>query len=160
VRPWRIAISAATGEMTEMERTLTIVKPDSVANNVAGEVFTHFERAGFRTVAAKMVWLTKRAAEAFYYVHKGKPFYDSLCDFMSSGPCVVAVLEGQDAIARVREAMGATDPVKAEKGTIRSELGTSIQENAVHGSDSAASAEFEIGFFFSRLEIMQTERKG
>ncbi|RLC47348.1 MAG: nucleoside-diphosphate kinase [Candidatus Coatesbacteria bacterium] len=143
-----------------MERTLTIVKPDSVANNVAGEVLSYFERAGLRVVAAKMVWLTKRDAEAFYYVHKGKPFYDSLCDFMSGGPCVVAVLEGANAIARVREIMGATDPAKAAAGTIRNKLGTSIQENAVHGSDSAASAEFEIGFFFSRLEIMQTERKG
>ena len=143
-----------------MERTLTIVKPDSVAGNVAGEVFTYFERAELRIAAAKMVWLTKRDAEAFYYVHKGKPFYDSLCDFMSSGPCIAAVLEGQDAIVKVREIMGATDPARASAGTIRSKLGRSVQHNAVHGSDSAASAEFEIGFFFSGLEIMQTERKG
>jgi len=145
--------------MTNLERTLTIVKPDSVASNVAGEVLAFLERAGLKIVAAKMLWLTKAQAEAFYYVHTERPFYASLCDFMSSGPCMVAIVEGRDAISRVRSIMGATDPAKAAAGTIRDKLGTSIQQNAVHGSDSPASAEFEIGFFFSRLEIMQTERK-
>jgi len=145
--------------MTNLERTLTIVKPDSVASNVAGEVLGFLEHAGLKIVAAKMLWLTKAQAEAFYYVHKERPFYASLCDFMSSGPCMAAIVEGQDAISRVRSIMGATDPAKAAAGTIRDKLGTSIQQNVVHGSDSPASAEFEIGFFFSRLEIMQTERK-
>ena len=145
--------------MTNLERTLTIVKPDSVASNVAGEVLAFLERAGLKIVAAKMLWLTRAQAEAFYYVHTERPFYASLCDFMSSGPCMVAIVEGRDAISRVRSIMGATDPAKAAAGTIRDKLGTSIQQNAVHGSDSPASAEFEIGFFFSRLEIMQTERK-
>ena len=142
-----------------MERTLVIVKPDSVGQNVASEVMGFFERAGLKIVAAKMMWLTKRQAEAFYYVHTERPFYASLCDFMSSGPCVVAVVEGEDAISRVRSIMGATDPAEAAEGTIRKRLGSSIQANAVHGSDSPASAEFEIGFFFSRLEIMQTQRR-
>jgi len=142
-----------------MERTLVIVKPDSVAQNVAGEVMAFFERASLKIIAAKMLWLTKRQAEAFYYVHKERPFYASLCDFMSSGPCIAAVLEGADAISRVRSIMGATDPGKAVEGTVRERLGTSIQQNAVHGSDSPSSAEFEIGFFFSRLEIMQTHRE-
>ena len=142
-----------------MERTLTIAKPDSVAKNATSEVLVFFERAGLRVVAAKMVWLTKGQAEAFYYVHRERPFYGSLCDLMSSGPCVVAILEGEDAISRVRSIMGATDPGDAAEGTIRRKLASSIQENAVHGSDSLASAEFEIGFFFSKLEIMQTERK-
>ena len=145
--------------MSELERTLTIAKPDSVAKNATSEVLVFFERAGLRVVAAKMVWLTKGQGEAFYYVHRERPFYGSLCDFMSSGPCVVAILEGEDAISRVRSIMGATDPGDAAEGTIRRKLASSIQENAVHGSDSLASAEFEIGFFFSKLEIMQTERK-
>ena len=142
-----------------MERTLTIVKPDSVASNVAGEVLGFFERAGLRLVAVKMMWLSKDQAEAFYCVHRDRPFYGSLCDFMSSGPCVVAILEGKDAISRARAIMGATDPSDAAEGTIRRKLASSIQENAVHGSDSLSSAEFEISFFFSQLEIMQTERK-
>ena len=142
-----------------MERTLAIVKPDSVASNVAGEVLGFLEHAGLKIVAAKMLWLTRAQAEAFYYVHRERPFYASLCDFMSSGPCMAAIAEGEDAISRVRSIMGATDPAEAAAGTIRDKLGTSIQQNAVHGSDSPASAEFEIGFFFSRLEIMQTERK-
>ena len=145
--------------MSEMERTLTIVKPDSVASNVASEVLGFFERADLRIVAMKMVWLTTGQAQAFYYVHKERPFYGSLCDFMSSGRCVVAILEGKDAVSRVRSIMGATDPSDAKEGTIRRKLASSIQENAVHGSDSVVSAEFELGFFFSQLEIMQTERK-
>ncbi len=142
-----------------MERTLTIVKPDSVASNVASEVLGFFERAGLRLAAVKMLWLSKEQAEAFYCVHKDRPFYGSLCDFMSSGPCVVAILEGDDAISRAREIMGATNPSDAKEGTIRKRLASSIQENAVHGSDSPSSAESEISFFFSKLEIMQTERK-
>ncbi|MBN1592098.1 MAG: nucleoside-diphosphate kinase [Candidatus Coatesbacteria bacterium] len=142
-----------------MERTLTIVKPDSVRGNVANEVLGFFERAGLRIVALKMVWLSKEQAEGFYVVHKERPFYSSLCEFMSSGPSIVAVLEGDDAIARVRTIMGATNPADALAGTIRRKLASSIQENAVHGSDSPASAEYEIGFFFSKSEIIQTERK-
>jgi len=142
-----------------MERTLVIMKPDSVAQNVASEVMAFFERAGLKIVVAKMLWLTKAQAEAFYYVHTERPFYASLCDFMSSGPCIAAVLEGTNAISRVRSIMGATDPAEAAEGTIRKKLGTSIQQNTVHGSDSRDSAEFEIGFFFSRLEIMQTQRR-
>jgi len=135
------------------------MKPDSVAQNVASEVMAFFERAGLKIVVAKMLWLTKAQAEAFYYVHTERPFYASLCDFMSSGPCIAAVLEGTNAISRVRSIMGATDPAEAAEGTIRKKLGTSIQQNTVHGSDSRDSAEFEIGFFFSRLEIMQTQRR-
>ncbi len=149
--------------MTEIERTLVIVKPDSVASNVAGEVLAFFERAGLKIAAMKMLRLTKAQAEAFYYVHRERSFYGGLCDFMSSGPCVVAILEGQDAISRVRSIMGTTDPAEAAERTIRERFGTSIQQNAVHGSDSKASAEFEVGFFFSKSELMeiglQTERK-
>lgn len=142
-----------------MERTLTIVKPDAVKRGVTAEVLSFFERDGLVLLAAKMVWLTKRQAQAFYYVHKEREFYSSLCEFMSSGPCLAAVLEGEGAISRVRAAMGATDPKKAAEGTIRRRFGSSIQENAVHGSDSPESAEFELGFFFSGLEIIQNERK-
>jgi len=140
------------------ERTLVIAKPDAVRRGLAGNVLGHFERDGLRIVGLKMVWLQRKQAEAFYHVHTEKDFFDSLCDFMSSGPCIVAVIEGDNAIDRARKIMGATDPDKAEEGTIRRLFGTSIQENAVHGSDSAASAGFEIPFFFSEYEIMQTAR--
>ncbi|MCD6327687.1 nucleoside-diphosphate kinase [bacterium] len=142
-----------------MQRTLTIIKPDAVGKNLAGGVLDCFERAGLRIVAAKMLWLQREQAEAFYYVHKEREFFGSLCEFMSSGPCIVAVLEGEDAIKKARAIMGATDPKNAEEGTIRKQFASSVQENAVHGSDAPATAEFEIGFFFSKFEIMQTKRK-
>ncbi len=136
-----------------VERTLVIVKPDAIAKGVAGEIISRFEKAGLRILAAKMVFLTKEQAAEFYIVHKDRPFYSSLCTFMTSGSCLPMVLEGEDAIARVRELMGATDPAKAEPGTIRREFASSIEANAVHGSDSPASAAFEIPFFFSAPEI-------
>ncbi|RME64213.1 MAG: nucleoside-diphosphate kinase [Nitrospirae bacterium] len=137
-----------------MERTLSIVKPDAVKKNLIGEVIGRFEKAGLRVVALKMVKLTKDQAKGFYIVHKDKPFYDSLTDFMSEGPVVVMVLEGEGAIEKVRKIMGATDPQKAEPGTIRAEFGTNVERNVVHGSDSPESAEFEIKYFFNALELV------
>jgi nucleoside-diphosphate kinase len=136
-----------------IERTLVIVKPDAVAKGAAGRIVSRFEEAGLRILAAKMVHLTKEQAAGFYIVHKDRPFYSSLCTFMTSGPCLPMVLEGDDAIARVRELMGATDPEKAAPGTIRREFASSIESNAVHGSDSPESAAFEIPYFFNALEI-------
>ncbi|MCI0453809.1 MAG: nucleoside-diphosphate kinase [Candidatus Dadabacteria bacterium] len=136
-----------------MERTLSIVKPDGVGKNVIGEVIGRFEKKGLRIVALKMVKLTKGKAEGFYAVHNGKPFFKSLTEFMSSGPCVPMVIEGKDAISRVREIMGATDPAKADKGTIRRDFASDIERNIVHGSDSPESASFEIQYFFNSLEI-------
>ncbi len=137
----------------QVERTLSIVKPDGVESNLIGEVIGRFEREGLRVVALKMVRLTKEQAEGFYHVHRARPFYGSLTEFMSSGPCVAMVLEGEDAIAKVREVMGATDPAEAAPGTIRREFASNVERNVVHGSDSPESAEFEIGFFFSSLEL-------
>lgn len=137
-----------------MERTLSIVKPDAVKKNLIGEVISRFEKAGLRVVALKMVKLTKDQAKGFYIVHKDKPFYDSLTDFMSEGPVVVMVLEGEGAIEKVRKIMGATNPAQAEPGTIRAEFGTNVERNVVHGSDSPESAEFEIKYFFNALEIV------
>lgn len=131
-----------------MERTLSIIKPDAFKRNLVGEIIGRFERAGLAIKALKMVRLTKKEAEGFYDVHKGRPFYGPLTDFMSSGPCVPMILEGEGAISRVRKIMGATDPKKAEKGTIRSDFGQSIERNAVHGSDAPETAKFEINFFF------------
>ena len=136
------------------ERTLSIIKPDGVARGLAGEVIGRLENAGFRIIAMKMVQLSKAEAEIFYAVHKGRPFYDGLVDFMSSGPSVVLVLEGEDIIARYREMMGATDPATAEEGTIRKAFATDGRHNVVHGSDSVETAQFEIGYFFSALELM------
>ncbi len=138
-----------------MERTLSIVKPDGVKKGVIGEVIRRYESAGLKIRALKMLWMTKEEAKGFYIVHKDKPFYDSLTDFMSEGPIVVMVVEGQDAINKVREIMGATNPKEAAKGTIRADFATDIERNTVHGSDSPQSAEFEIGYFFSELEIMK-----
>jgi nucleoside-diphosphate kinase len=137
-----------------IERTLTIVKPDAVARGVAGQIIGRFERAGLRILAARLVHMSHEQAAGFYIVHKARPFYDSLCKFMTQGPCLPMVLEGEDAIARVRELMGATDPAKAAPGTIRKDFATSIEANAVHGSDSVASAAFEIPYFFSALDIL------
>jgi nucleoside-diphosphate kinase len=136
-----------------MERTLVMVKPDAVTRNQVGEVLRRFEAAGLTIQALKMVRLDRREAEGFYQVHRGRPFFESLTQFMSSGPIVAMVLEGEDAIARVRKLMGATDPAKAEAGTIRKDLATNIEQNAVHGSDSPGSAAYEIPYFFSALEL-------
>ncbi|MBU6441137.1 MAG: nucleoside-diphosphate kinase [Betaproteobacteria bacterium] len=131
-----------------MERTLSIIKPDAVAKNCIGKIIDRFESAGLKVVAARMMHLSRAEAEGFYAVHKERPFFKDLVDFMVSGPVLVQVLEGPDAIARNRELMGATDPKKAAAGTIRADFADSIDANAVHGSDSAENAAIEIAFFF------------
>ncbi len=136
-----------------MERTLSIIKPDGVAKGLIGEVIKRLEAAGLKIVAMKMIHLSKKEAEGFYAVHRDKGFYDSLTNFMSSGPCVVMILEGSQAIARNRELMGATNPKEAAAGTIRREYASSIERNIVHGSDGPETAAFETGYFFSDLEI-------
>ena len=136
-----------------VERTLTIIKPDAVASGAAGQIISRFEQAGLRVLAAKLVRLTPAQSGGFYIVHKERPFYASLCAFMTQGPCLPMVLEGENAIARLRELMGATDPAKAAPGTIRKDFASSIEANAVHGSDSPESAAIEIPYFFSALEI-------
>ena len=137
-----------------VERTLSIIKPDAVAKNVIGEIYTRFERAGLRIVAAKMAWLARPDAEGFYAVHRGRPFFKDLVEFMTSGPVMIQVLEGENAIAKNRDLMGATDPKKAAPGTIRHDLGTSIGTNCTHGSDAPETAAFEIGYFFAGLELI------
>jgi nucleoside-diphosphate kinase len=137
-----------------LERTLTIIKPDAVAKGVAGQIISRFENAGLRILAAKLVHLTEAQAAGFYIVHKDRPFYGSLCAFMTQGPCMPMVLEGDSAIARLRDLMGATDPAKATPDTIRKDFASSIEANAVHGSDSPESAAFEIPYFFSALELV------
>ncbi|MCC7081554.1 MAG: nucleoside-diphosphate kinase [Burkholderiales bacterium] len=136
-----------------VERTLSIIKPDAVANNVIGEIYSRFEKNGLTIVAARMHHLSHAEAEAFYAVHRQRPFFKDLVDFMVSGPILVQVLEGENAIARNRDLMGATDPKKAQKGTIRADFAESIDANAVHGSDSAETAAAEVAFFFSQMEI-------
>ena len=136
-----------------IERTLSIVKPDGVMRNLVGEVVRRFESAGLKVVALKLTRLERGEAEGFYHVHRQRPFFPSLVEFMSSGPIVPMVLEGEGAIARVRTIMGATDPAKADPGTIRKDFASSIEKNIVHGSDAPATAAFEIGYFFSALEI-------
>ena len=135
------------------QRTLSIIKPDGVARNLIGEVVGRLEAADIKIVAMKMLHLTKKQAEGFYAVHQGKPFFESLTDFMSSGPAVVMILEGENVIARYRELMGATDYKDAAEGTIRKEFATDIEKNVVHGSDAPESAAFEIGYFFNALEL-------
>ena len=135
------------------QRTLAIIKPDAVAKNVTGKIIARIEEAGFTIVAAKMIHMTDAQARGFYIVHKDRPFYASLCKFMTSGPCLPMVLEGESAIARLRDIMGATDPAKAGPGTIRKDFAASIEANAVHGSDSPESAASEIPYFFGALEI-------
>ena len=130
------------------ERTLSIIKPDAVAKNVIGEIYSRFEKGGLRIVAARMMHLTREQAEGFYAVHKERPFFADLVEFMISGPVMVQVLEGENAIARNREIMGATNPKEAAPGTIRADYASSIDENAVHGSDAAETAQNEIAFFF------------
>jgi len=136
-----------------VERTLSIIKPDGVAKNVIGEVIKRFETDGIKIAAMKMIQLTKTQAQGFYAVHKERPFFDSLTDFMTSGPIVVMVLEGEDVIARNRKLMGATNFEEAEEGTIRKDYATNIEKNVVHGSDAPETAAFEIGYFFNALEI-------
>jgi nucleoside-diphosphate kinase len=136
-----------------MQQTLSIIKPDGVAKKLIGEVVSVFESAGFRVAAMKMKWLSRSEAEGFYYVHKERPFFPELIEFMTSGPLVLMVLEGKEAIKRNRELMGATDPAEAAAGTIRARWADSKQNNIVHGSDSEESAKFEIGHFFSGIEI-------
>ncbi|NPA17480.1 nucleoside-diphosphate kinase [Persephonella sp.] len=138
-----------------VERTLMLIKPDAVKKGVEGKIIAHVQEKGFKLVALKKLKLTKEQAGQFYYVHRERPFYDELCEFMSSGPIVAMVWEGENAIERIREIMGATNPEEAAEGTLRKLYGTNIGENAVHGSDSKESAEFEIPFFFSRLEIVE-----
>ncbi|RMD83432.1 MAG: nucleoside-diphosphate kinase [Candidatus Dadabacteria bacterium] len=135
------------------ERTLSIVKPDAVAKNAVGAILSACEAAGLRIVASKMVHLTKAQAEGFYAVHRDKPFFEDLTRFMSEGPIVVSVLEGENAIERYRQLLGNTDPAKAEEGTIRRRFGTDIERNAAHGSDGPETAAFEIDYFFNQLEI-------
>jgi nucleoside-diphosphate kinase len=141
-----------------VERTLSIVKPDGVARNLIGDVYRRFEQAGLRIVAARMLHLSQADAEAFYGVHRERPFYKDLVKFMTSGPVIVQVLEGDGAIARNRDVMGATDPKKAAPGTIRADLAKSIDENVVHGSDAADTAAREITFFFRETEICPRTR--
>ena len=136
-----------------VERTLSIIKPDAVAKNVIGEIYTRFERAGLKIVAARMMWLSTADAEGFYAVHKDRPFFGDLVKFMTSGPVVIQALEGENAIAKNRELMGATDPKKAAPGTIRADFAESIDANAVHGSDGADTARTEIAYFFAALNI-------
>jgi nucleoside-diphosphate kinase len=136
-----------------LERTLSIVKPDGVTRNLIGEVYRRLERAGLRVIAARMLRLSREQAEQFYEVHRERPFYGSLVRYMTSGPVMVQVLEGENAVAANRDIMGATDPKKAAAGTIRADLAESIEANVVHGSDSAENAAREIGFFFSGTEL-------
>jgi nucleoside-diphosphate kinase len=141
-----------------LERTLSIVKPDGVGRDLIGDVYRRFEKAGLKVVAARMLHLTQRQAEGFYAVHRERPFFRDLCTYMTSGPVMVQVLEGEAAVAKHREIMGATDPKKAAPGTIRADLATSIEENVVHGSDSAENAAREIAYFFAETSLCPRTR--
>jgi nucleoside-diphosphate kinase len=136
-----------------VEQTLSIIKPDAVRKNAIGQILARFEKAGLRVVAARMMHLSRAEAEGFYAVHRGRPFFGALVEFMTSGPVLVQVLEGESAIAKNRELMGATDPKKAAKGTIRADFAESIDANAVHGSDAPDTARAEIAYFFPRCEV-------
>lgn len=137
-----------------MERTFAIIKPDAVARHLAGDILKRIEASGLRVVGLRLTQLTRAEAESFYAVHKERPFYKSLCDYMTSGPVIVAVLEGEGAIKRWRDLMGATDPAKAAAGTIRKDFGQNVEQNATHGSDAPETAAVEIAFFFRGLEIL------
>jgi nucleoside-diphosphate kinase len=139
----------------DMERTLSIVKPDGVQKHLIGEVIKRFEDHGLRVIGLKMISMSKKEAEGFYAVHRGKPFFESLTTFMSSGPSVVMVLEGEEAILKTRELMGATDPKQAKEGTLRRQFATDIEKNMVHGSDAPETAAFEIKYFFNSLEVFE-----
>jgi nucleoside-diphosphate kinase len=136
-----------------VQRTLTIIKPDAVAKGVSGQIIARFEQAGLKVFAAKLIHLSAAQAGGFYIVHKERPFYASLCAFMTEGPCMPMVLEGENAIQRWRDLMGATDPAKAVAATIRKDFAASIEANAIHGSDAAETAAFEIGYFFPGIEL-------
>jgi nucleoside-diphosphate kinase len=136
-----------------LERTLSIIKPDAVAKNVIGQIYARFEAAGLKIIAAKMVHLSRAEAEAFYAVHRARPFFKDLVEFMTTGPVMIQALEGDNAIAKNRELMGATDPKKAAKGTIRADFAASIEANAVHGSDAAETAATEVAFFFPGMNV-------
>ena len=138
-----------------IERTLSIIKPDAVVKNVIGQIYARFEGAGLKVIAARMAHLSRGEAEAFYAVHKARPFFNDLVSFMISGPVMIQVLEGQNAIAKNRELMGATDPKKADKGSIRADFADSIVANAVHGSDAAETAAVEMAFFFAGMNVYQ-----
>ncbi len=141
-----------------IEQTISIIKPDAVAKNVIGQIYSRFENAGLKIVAAKMVHLDNKGAEGFYAVHKERPFFKDLVSFMTSGPVMVQVLEGENAVAKNRELMGATNPKNADAGTIRADFAESIDENAVHGSDSLENAAIEIAYFFSKTELCPRTR--
>ena len=136
-----------------VERTLSIIKPDAVAKNVIGQIYSRFEKAGLKIVAARMIHLSRADAEGFYAVHRARPFFKDLVDFMISGPVMVQALQGENAIAKNRELMGATDPKKADKGTIRADFAASIDANAVHGSDAPEAAAIEIAYFFPSMNV-------
>ncbi len=136
------------------ERTFSIIKPDAVKAGNAGAILARLEKAGFAVKALRLRTLTRREAEGFYHVHRARPFFGSLCDFMASGPCITMVLEADGAIAKLREIMGATDPAKAAAGTIRKDFAASIEANAIHGSDAPETAAFEIGYFFAGIELV------
>ncbi len=138
-----------------MERTLSIVKPDGVQKHLIGEVIRRFENQGLKVVGLKMIFMDKKEAEGFYAIHRGKPFFESLTTFMSSGPSVVMVLEGEGAISKTRQLMGATDPQHANEGTLRRQFATNIEKNVVHGSDAIETAAFEIKYFFNALEMFE-----
>jgi nucleoside-diphosphate kinase len=136
-----------------IERTLSIIKPDAVAKNVIGQIYSRFEGAGLKVIASRMAWLSEREAGGFYAVHKERPFFNDLVKFKTSGPVMIQVLEGENAIAKNRELMGATDPKKADKGTIRADFAESIDANAVHGSDGPDTAKVEVAYFFPELNV-------
>ena len=136
-----------------LERTLSIIKPDAVAKNVIGKIYSRFETNGLKVIAARMAWLSRSEAEGFYAVHRERPFFKDLVDFMVSGPVMIQVLEGESAIAKNRELMGATDPRKAAPGTIRADFAESIDANAVHGSDASETARNEVAFFFPSMNV-------
>ena len=141
-----------------VESTLSIIKPDAISKNAIGKILDRFEKNGLKIIACKMLHLSKEQAEKFYYIHKDKPFYENLVSFMTSGPILVQVLHGEDAIKKNREIMGATNPEEAESGTIRKDFASSIDENAVHGSDSEENAEIEIKFFFDNADLCARTR--
>ncbi|APJ04966.1 nucleoside-diphosphate kinase [Silvanigrella aquatica] len=141
-----------------MERTFSIIKPDGVKRNLIGKILSKIEGADLKVVSTKMIHMSRREAEQFYAVHSARPFFGELCEYMTSGPVVVSVLEGKNAVAAYRELMGATDPAKADKGTIRAEFGLSIGENTVHGSDSLENASIEVAYFFSGTELVNAAK--
>ena len=151
---WRVYFSTAlSGKIMAIERTLSIIKPDAVAKNVIGQIYARFEGAGLKVIAARMAHLSRGEAEAFYAVHKARPFFKDLVNFMISGPVMIQALEGEGAITKNRELMGATDPKQADKGTIRADFADSIDANAVHGSDAAETAAAEVAFFFAGMNV-------